>query len=87
MRCFGNTGNSVTDAAEVPYSGAWKNEEAIKAFLVSCEACKNCLTIAIQSNIHFFFFFLSKPNLNVIYRSTSWPGIDVKLFFLLLFLI
>lgn len=87
MQCFGNIGNSATEAAEVPYSRACKNEEAIKAFLVSCEACKNCFTIAIQSNIHFFFFFLAKPNLNVIYCSTSWPGIDVNLFFLLLFLI
>ena len=53
----------MTDAAEIPYNRVCKNEEAIKAFLVPSEACKNCLNIAIQNNIH---FFLSKPNLNVI---------------------
>lgn len=52
----------MTDAAEIPYNRVCKNEEAIKAFLVPSEACKNCLNTAIQNNIH----FLSKPNLNVI---------------------
>lgn len=75
----------MTDAVEVQCNGVCKNEEAIKEFLVPSEACKNCLNIAIQNNIHFFFFIKAKFERYLMLN--LWPGIDVKFFFLLLFLI